>query len=308
MANLLATLMAKIDDKFDEFCREQSTHGPASAMQSTHGPDTITQSTHGPASAMQSTHGPATITQSTHGPDTITQSTHGPASAMQSTHGPATITQSTHGPDTITQSTHGPDMITQSTHGPATITQSYTPLMVSCLSYQPHGCHQMCCISQQMQVVSHMGLSWGLHGGRVSFPLHGIPSIFPSKNSYRLYWPSGAGGQYGLINVLFLSDNTAVVAVINRQTAKDPQLMSLLRQLILHACLIIYVSRPSTSLVRSMLFPILSRGCRSHAQAPFSPAWTTNQHQFPFIGYPGTQRPEYHECCLCSKQCQTLRE
>ena len=31
--------------------------------------------------------------------------------------------------------------------------------------------------------------------------------------------------------VLFLSDNTAVVAVINRQTAKDP-LMSLLRQLI----------------------------------------------------------------------------
>ena len=32
--------------------------------------------------------------------------------------------------------------------------------------------------------------------------------------------------------VLFLSDNTAVVAVINRQTTKDPQLMSLLRQLI----------------------------------------------------------------------------
>ena len=36
--------------------------------------------------------------------------------------------------------------------------------------------------------------------------------------------------------VLFLSDNTAVVAVINRQTAKDPQFMSLLRQLIV-ACL-----------------------------------------------------------------------
>ena len=36
--------------------------------------------------------------------------------------------------------------------------------------------------------------------------------------------------------VLFLSDNTAVVTVINRQTAKDPQLMSLLRQLIV-ACL-----------------------------------------------------------------------
>ena len=78
---------------------------------------------------------------------------------------------------------------------------SYTPLMVSCLSYQPHGCHQMCCVSQQMQVVLHMGLSWGLHGCWVTFPLHGIPSIFPSKNSYRSYWLSGAGDQYGLINV-----------------------------------------------------------------------------------------------------------
>ena len=77
---------------------------------------------------------------------------------------------------------------------------SYTPLMVSCLSYKPQGCQQMCCVSQQMQVVSHMGLSWGLHGCRVSFPLPGIPSISPSKNSYRSYWLSGAGGQYGLIN------------------------------------------------------------------------------------------------------------
>ena len=48
MANLLATLMAKIDD---EFRREQSTHGPASAMQSTHGPATIAQSTHGPVAS-----------------------------------------------------------------------------------------------------------------------------------------------------------------------------------------------------------------------------------------------------------------
>ena len=82
MANLLATLMAKIDDKFDEFRREQSTHGPATGM----------QSTHGPASGMQSTLGPATITQSTHGPDTITQSTHGPATIAQSTHGPVAST------------------------------------------------------------------------------------------------------------------------------------------------------------------------------------------------------------------------
>ena len=71
MANLLATLMAKIDDKFDEFRREQSTHGPVSAM----------QSTHGPASGMQSTHGPATIKQSTHCPATIAQSTHGPVAS-----------------------------------------------------------------------------------------------------------------------------------------------------------------------------------------------------------------------------------
>ena len=35
--------------------------------------------------------------------------------------------------------------------------------------------------------------------------------------------------------VLFLSDNTAVVAVINRQTARDPQLMCLVRQLVV-AC------------------------------------------------------------------------
>ena len=47
----------------------------------------------------------------------------------------------------------------------------------------------------------HMGLSWGLHGCRVGFPLHVIPSIFLSKNSCRSYWLSGAGGQYGLINV-----------------------------------------------------------------------------------------------------------
>ena len=64
MANLLATLMAKID----EFRREQSTHGPVSAMQSTHGPATITQSTHCPATITRSTHCPATIAQSTHGP------------------------------------------------------------------------------------------------------------------------------------------------------------------------------------------------------------------------------------------------
>ena len=82
MANLLATLMAKIDDKFDEFRREQSTHGPVSAM----------QSTHGPASGMQSTHGPATITQSIHGPATIAQSIHGPATIAQSTHGPVAST------------------------------------------------------------------------------------------------------------------------------------------------------------------------------------------------------------------------
>ena len=63
--------MAKIDDKFDEFRREQSTHGPVSAM----------QSTHGPASGMQSTHGPATIKQSTHCPATIAQSTHGPVAS-----------------------------------------------------------------------------------------------------------------------------------------------------------------------------------------------------------------------------------
>ena len=37
--------------------------------------------------------------------------------------------------------------------------------------------------------------------------------------------------------VLFFSDKTAVVAVINMQTARDPQLMYLLRQL--HVCLII---------------------------------------------------------------------
>ena len=92
MANLLATLMANIDDKFDEFRREQSTHGPASGVQSTHGPASGMQSTHGPATIMQSTHSPATITQSTHVPATITQSTHGPATIAQSTHGPVAST------------------------------------------------------------------------------------------------------------------------------------------------------------------------------------------------------------------------
>ena len=62
MANLLATLMTKIDDKFDEFRCEQSTHGPACAMQSTNGPATITQSTHGPATIAQSNYGPVAST------------------------------------------------------------------------------------------------------------------------------------------------------------------------------------------------------------------------------------------------------
>ena len=60
IVNLLATLMAKIDDEFDEFRREQSTIGPVSAMLSTLGPATITQSTQGLAT--KSTHGPVAST------------------------------------------------------------------------------------------------------------------------------------------------------------------------------------------------------------------------------------------------------
>ena len=54
--------MAKIDAKFDEFRREQSTLGPVSAMLSTLGHATITQSTHGPAIIAQSIHGPVAST------------------------------------------------------------------------------------------------------------------------------------------------------------------------------------------------------------------------------------------------------
>ena len=49
----------------------------------------------------------------------------------------------------------------------------------------------------------HMGLSWGISGYRVGFPLPEVPSILPSKNDYQSYWPSSTGGQNRLINWSF---------------------------------------------------------------------------------------------------------
>ena len=107
MESLVATLMAKIDGKFDEFRREQSTHRPAATTQSTLCPAVTAQSTHGSVVTAQSTLGPVVTTQSTLGPAVTAQSTLGPAVTAQSTLGPAVTPQSTLCPAVTTQSTLG---------------------------------------------------------------------------------------------------------------------------------------------------------------------------------------------------------
>ena len=126
------------------------------------------------------------------------------------------------------------------------------------------------------------GDSW-LHG---SFPPSWHLEYISIKE--QSYWPSVLTNQ----RVLFFSDNTAVEAVINKQTAKDPQLMCLVCQLIV-ACLSYNICFHAKHIPgRTMLLRILSHGCRSKERALFNPAWRTNQHRFPLIGFPGTQRPE----------------
>ena len=75
-----------------------------------------------------------------------------------------------------------------------------------------------------------------IRGCRVSFPVHG-GSKYISTKELPIVLAVMRWGQYGLINVsCFFFKQNAVVAVINKQTSRDPQLMYLLRQLII-ACL-----------------------------------------------------------------------
>ena len=68
-------------------------------------------------------------------------------------------------------------------------------------------------------------------GFRNIFPLPGIPNTQTIVLAVRQWGPVLANQR-----VLFLSDNAAMVAVINRQTTRDPQVMCLVRQLVV-ACL-----------------------------------------------------------------------
>ena len=85
----------------------------------------------------------------------------------------------------------------------------------------------MCYLLQQMQVVLHAELSCVTVGFRDISPFLGFQTNFHQRALTNHTDCQAMGPVLTNQRVLFFSDNTAVVAVINRQTASDPHLMCL---------------------------------------------------------------------------------
>lgn len=98
--------------------------------------------------------------------------------------------------------------------------------------------HHTPCIFLQMLVIWVMGESLGLNGSMVLLQNIGLTTTYQCENfsQLSLLWKCG-GATLSNSSIVFHSDNSAVVHIINRNTSKDPNLMKLMRRLMVASLL-----------------------------------------------------------------------